>query len=226
MRRRRGLRLSAWARWLARLSVRRRRGLRLFGMGAVAYRDEPATPEQLVAALVALGAYSGKGDAAEHAAEAERLGADVYRVQLANALLGCAQVEALLCEQLGLKGDKLRAAHRQQLLSGGVMDPGSEVPNPEKLAEFLRWQALRVGGPLREIAQDPSTGPVPLAAAHAADGLQRLLGVIAAGQVPDIGKVRDSLAEMRTARECFEATIANIDILTSMLGGLEALFDD
>ena len=83
------------------------------------------------------------------------------------------------------------------------MDPGSEVANPEKLAEFLRWQALRVRGPLRQIAQDPSTGPVPLAAAHAADGLQRLLGVIAAGQVPNIENVRHGLAEMRAARGVF-----------------------
>jgi hypothetical protein len=35
---------------------------------------------------------------------------------------------------------------------------------------------------LRLIAQDPDYGPIPLAAAHAADGLQQLLAVIAAGQ--------------------------------------------
>lgn len=190
------------------------------------HRDEPATPEQLAAALAALGMHFGKGDAAEHAEETKRLGADPYRMQLANALLGAAQVEALLCEQLGVAGDKMRAAHRQQLLTGGVMDPGSEVPNPTKLAEFLRWQTLRVGGPLREIAQDPATGPIPLAAAHAADGLQRLLGAIAAGQVPNVDNVQHGVAELRAARECFEATIVNIDILLSMLGGLEALFDD
>jgi hypothetical protein len=120
----------------------------------------------------------------------------------------------------------MRAAHRQQLLTGGAMDPRSEVPNPQKLAEFLRWQTLRVGGPLREIAQDQSTGPIPLAAAHAADGLQKLLGVIAAGQVPSVENLRHGVAELRAARECFEATIANIDILTSMLGGVEAVFGD
>ena len=82
-------------------------------------------------------------------------------MQLANALLGAARVEALLCERLGVTEDQIRAAHRQQLLTGGVMDPGSETPNPAKLAEFLRWQTLRVGGPLREIAQDPATRPIP-----------------------------------------------------------------
>jgi hypothetical protein len=38
------------------------------------YRDDPADPEQLAAALAALGAYTGTGDAGEHASEAERLG--------------------------------------------------------------------------------------------------------------------------------------------------------
>jgi hypothetical protein len=64
------------------------------------YRDDPADPEQLAAALAALGMYTGTGAAAEHSAEVKRLGVDVYRVQLANALLGAAQAEALLCERL------------------------------------------------------------------------------------------------------------------------------
>lgn len=72
-------------------------------------------------------------------------------------------------------GDALFAAHRQQLLAAGVAD------DAEKLAAFLRWQTLRVSGPLRQIAQDASTGPIPVAAAHAADGLHRLLGVIGGG---------------------------------------------
>jgi hypothetical protein len=33
----------------------------------------------------------------------------------------------------------MRTAHRQQLLTAGVMGTGLEVANPEKLAEFLRW---------------------------------------------------------------------------------------
>jgi hypothetical protein len=108
----------------------------------------------------------------------------------------------------------------------GSWTPGSETPNPAKLAEFLRWQTLWVGGPLREIAQDPATGPIPLAAAHGADGLQTILGVIAAGQVPDVDNVGPARAELRRAQESFQAAIANIDILLSMLDGLDALFDD
>jgi hypothetical protein len=66
------------------------------------------------------------------------------------------------------------------------------VDDPDKLTGFLRWQALRVAGPLRLVAQDPSTGPIPLAAAHAAEGLQKLLGVADTGQVPDVETVKAS----------------------------------
>ncbi|MER6178559.1 DUF6245 family protein [Streptosporangium sp. NPDC001681] len=58
---------------------------------------------------------------------------------------------------------------------------------------------VRVADPLRLVAQDPSTGPIPLAAAHTAEGLQQLLGVIGAGQVPDVETVTEHLAEMRAA---------------------------
>ncbi len=44
--------------------------------------------------------------------------------------------------------------------------------------------------------------------------------------MPDVDNVRRGLVELHAARECFEATIANIDILLSMLAGLDALFDD
>lgn len=66
---------------------------------------------------------AGTGDTAKQTAETEHLAAGPYRMQLVNTLLGAAQVEALLCEQLGAGGDTRRAAHRQQLLTGGVMDP-------------------------------------------------------------------------------------------------------
>ncbi|GAA2628227.1 hypothetical protein GCM10010411_76940 [Actinomadura fulvescens] len=119
----------------------------------------------------------------------------------------------------------MSAAHREQLRSGGAMDPGAADPNPQKLAAFLRWQALRVAGPLREIAQDSATGPIPVAAAHAAEGLHRLLGVIAAGQVPSVEKVEQSAGEMRQARQCLQNAIANVDILLEMLAVFDGLDD-
>lgn len=191
------------------------------------YRDGPASAEQLATALVALGAYAPEGNTpAEHAAAAARLGPEVYVLRLANVLLGAAQAEAVLAEQQGgIDADLRGAAHREQLRTGGVLDPGSDVPDPHKLAEFLRYQILRVAGPLREIAQDPATGPIPLAAAHGAEGLGRLLAVVAAGQVPTVENMTDGIAELRAARACFERTIANIDILVRMLDGLDTLFD-
>jgi hypothetical protein len=39
--------------------------------------------------------------------------------------------------------------------------------SPTQRIRFLRWQMLRVAGPLREMAQHVETGPIPLAAAHA-----------------------------------------------------------
>ncbi|MEU7457545.1 DUF6245 family protein [Streptosporangium roseum] len=105
---------------------------------------------------------------------------------MANALLGAVQVEAMLVESAATGPEDLAAAHRQQLATAGVSD------DVEKLAAFLRWQALRVAGPLQLVAQDPSTGPIPLAAAHAAEGLQKLLRVADTGQVPDVEAVKAS----------------------------------
>lgn len=182
--------------------------------------DSPVSAVQLGAAMAALGLYDGTNTAAEHAAEAARLGGDgPYRMRLANALLGAVQVEAMLVESAATGPEDLAAAHRQQLVTAGVAD------DVEKLAGFLRWQALRVAGPLKLVAQDPATGPIPLAAAHAAEGLQKLLGVAGTGQVPDVEAVRDGVAEMRAARQCLVDAIDNVDILLEMLSGLSAFLD-
>lgn len=82
-----------------------------------------------------------------------------------------------------------------------------------------------MAGPLRLVAQDPSTGPIPLAAAHTAEGLQKLLGVIGAEQVPDVEVVKKHVAEMRAARECLVDAIGNVDILLETLSGLPAFLD-
>ncbi|GAA5768126.1 hypothetical protein Aros01_04634 [Streptosporangium roseum] len=157
--------------------------------------DEPASAVQLGAAMAALGLYDGTDTAAEHAAEAARLGGDgPYRMQLANALLGAVQVEAMLVGSAAVGPDDLEAAHRQQLATAGVVD------DVEKLAGFLRRQALRVADPLKLVAQDPATDPIQPAAAHAAEGLQKLLGIAGTGQVPDMEAVREGVAEMRAAR--------------------------
>ncbi|WP_406313729.1 hypothetical protein OHA77_35945 [Streptosporangium sp. NBC_01639] len=63
-------------------------------------------------------------------------------------------------------------------------------------------------------------------AAHAAEGLQKLLGVIGAGQVPDVETVKEHVAEMRAARECLVTAIGNVDILLDMLTGMTALLGE
>jgi hypothetical protein len=59
--------------------------------------DAPATAMQLAAALTALGRYSGGNSAAEHAAEAARVGGHDYY----PALLGIVEVEAMLADCAG-----------------------------------------------------------------------------------------------------------------------------
>ena len=140
-------------------------------------KDTPSSVTQLAAAMAALGLYRGANTPAEHAAEARRLGGDAaYRLRLVNALLGAVQTEALLAEGLPVSTDDRLAAYEQQLSTAGVAD------SPTKRLRFLRWQALRVAGPLREITQHVEAGPIPLAAAWAAEGLQQLLDVIADSQ--------------------------------------------
>ncbi len=127
--------------------------------------------------MAALEIYRGANTPAQHAAEAKRLGGDnAYHVQLVNALLGAVQTEAVLADSLPISPDARRAAYEQQLKTAGAAD------NPARRIDFLRWQTLRVAGSLREIAQNVEAGPIPLAAAHAAEGLRQLLSVIADSQ--------------------------------------------
>lgn len=182
-----------------------------------ARHEEPATVEQLAAAMDALGLYTGSNDPGEHAGEALRLGgADAYRMRLVNALLGAVQTEAILAETIEVDGERRAAAYRQQLVTAGVED------DPDKLMEFLRWQVLRATTPLREIAQRPEAGPVPVAAAHAAEGLQWLLAVVAGGQQPTAADVDALLHDLDAARTSLLHAVANVDVLRRLL----ALADD
>ncbi|MFI6883891.1 DUF6245 family protein [Streptosporangium canum] len=102
----------------------------------------PLSAVQLGVALAALGMYGGTNTPDEHAVEAAHLGGDgLYRMRLANALLGAVQIEAMLVESAAASPEDLMAAHRRQLATAGMDD------DVEKLAAFLHWQALRVAGP-------------------------------------------------------------------------------
>jgi hypothetical protein len=177
-------------------------------------KDTPSSVTQIAAALAALGLYGVANTTAEHAAEARRLGGDAaYRLRLVNGLLGAAQAESL-----PVTSDDRVAAYEQQFAIAGVAD------NPTQRIRFLRWQTLRVAGLLREMAQHVETGPIPLAAAHAAEGLQQLLSVIADSQnatPADVDRLAGPVTDrLRAARESLVDAIGNIDILLNLLDGI------
>ena len=177
----------------------------------------PASVEQVAAAMAALGAYTGNNTSAEHAAEAARLGgADAYRVRLVNALLGVVQAQAVLADAVPLDEQARDAAWEEHLRSAGA--------GPDEVAarlELIRWQVLRSATPLRQMARNRQAGPIPLAAAHAAEALQVLLGVIAASQnavaTGDVTTLAAHTSQLRTAREAMSNAPANTDLLLNIL---------
>jgi hypothetical protein len=185
-------------------------------------KEIPATIIQLAAAMTALESYSGENTEAEHEKEARRLGSskEYYRMRLANALLGIVETEAMFSETASESTEQMLHAHQQALESAGAM--GSK----EKLLEFLRWRTLRIAGPLRQIAQDKETGPIPVAAAHAAEGLQQLLGISADGQHLDPGTISPTIikANLNKARESLTYAIANLDIMLDLITKAEEMF--
>ena len=181
--------------------------------------DVSATVAQLAAALAALGQYEGTNSDTEHAREAARLGGEgYYRALLVNALLGHAEGEALHVDGAGIPADQVRAAQRQALAALGALD------DPAQLLGVLRWRALRIAGPLRESAQDPTTGPVVLAAAHTAEGLQQLLAVCEAGQNPSSASPAALTTDLQAARDALTHALTNIDIMLRLVRQAEDLF--
>ncbi len=172
--------------------------------------------------MIALGAYSGENTEAEHEKEAKRLGRskEYYRMRMANALLGIVETEAMLSEGASGSTEQMLHAHQQALESAGAMD------SKEKLLEFLRWRTLRIEGPLKQIAQDTETGPIPVAAAHAAEGLQQLLGISADGQHLDPATISPTVikANLNKAKESLTYAIANVDIMLDLITKAEELF--
>ena len=185
-------------------------------------KETPSTITQLAAAMKALGAYAGENTEAEHEKEAKRLGSskEYYRMRMANALLGIVETEAMLSESASGSTEQMLHAHQQALESAGAMD------TKEKLLEFLRWRTLRIEGPLKQIAQDTETGPIPVAAAHAAHGLQQLLGISADGQHIDPDTISPTVikANLNKARESLTYAIANLDIMLDLITKAEELF--
>src|SRR5882757_5832752 len=179
--------------------------------------EAPAAVEQIAAAMAALGLYDGEDTPAEHAEEAARLGgADAYRVRMVNALLSAVQAEAVMADAVELSDGARHAAWEEQLTAAGA-GPGDSV----RRVEFIRWQVLRAGTPLRLMAGNREVGPIPLAAAHTAVGLHTLLGVVAAGQdavaTGDVETLAGQADQLKTARGALQNAIDNTDVLLKML---------
>ena len=87
--------------------------------------------------------------------------------------------------------------------------------------ELIRWQVLRSATPLWQMAQNRQVGPIPLVAAHAAEALQVLLGVIAASQnavaAGDVTTLAAQTSQLRTAHEAMSNALVNTDLLFNML---------
>ncbi|MFI2367544.1 DUF6245 family protein [Streptomyces sp. NPDC018833] len=179
--------------------------------------ETPATVEQVAAAMAALGLYGGENTAEAHPEEAARLGGpDAYRVRMVNALLGVVQAEAAMADAVKLDDDARHAAWEEQLKAAGA-----GLDDPVRRLEFIRWLVLRVGTPLRVMAQNREVGPIPLAAAHAATGLHLLLGVIAASRdavaTGDVDTLAAQAGQLEAAREALQNAMDNTNVLLNML---------
>ena len=168
--------------------------------------------------MLALGVWEGENTLEQHDEEERRLGGlEAYRLSLCNALLGAVQAQAVLADAIGaVSVEQREAAWHEQLRCAGVRDS-----DPEALIGFLRWQALRLSTPLREIAAREQTGPIALAAAHTVDGLQGLLEVIGAGQSIATADVQALPAKLRAARESLTGAIADVNVLLEMLDDVD-----
>ncbi|MET7297999.1 DUF6245 family protein [Embleya sp. NPDC005575] len=95
-----------------------------------------------------------------------------------------------------------------------------------RMITFVQWQVLRAAMPVRRTAQHPETGPIPIAAAHAFDAVQVLLGVVvAASRDAAVSGDTDTLVaqadRLRDARASLENTIGNTDALLNMLDSVD-----
>jgi hypothetical protein len=73
------------------------------------------------------------------------------------------------------------------------------------------------------MAQHEAVGPLPLAAAHAAEGFQQLLGVCKEGQNLATASPTRMTADLVAARQALADAIANIDLMFALIAQVEQL---
>ena len=67
---------------------------------------------------------------------------------MVNALLGVVQAEAVMADAVPLDDDTRHVAWEEQLKAAGA-----GLDDPVRRVEFIRWQVLRAGTPLRLMAR-------------------------------------------------------------------------
>ncbi|HEY1296598.1 MAG TPA: DUF6245 family protein [Chloroflexota bacterium] len=102
--------------------------------------------EQLLLRWLRSGCTAGTNTPGEQAAEARRLGgANEYQGPASQCVIGAVQTEALLADSLTISPEARHSAYEQRL------DTAEAADDPTKRIHFLRWQSLRVAGPLGEM---------------------------------------------------------------------------
>ncbi|MFE7532329.1 DUF6245 family protein [Kitasatospora sp. NPDC057542] len=178
----------------------------------------PVTVEQISKALTALGYFDHEITPAEHAEFAALNNhPDIYRVRMVNALLGFAQREAMFADGVELDEENQFAAVGEQMKAAEAWD------DMILQMAFTGWQIARAMMPLRIYAPLEESGPLPMAAVQAAEGLHVMLGALggtyAASAAGDIEGIAFQLEMQRAARGLLQTAIDNID---SVLDAAEA----
>jgi hypothetical protein len=178
-------------------------------------QSDDVTIGRLEAALRAL----GKDDARREEQIDELGGIAAYRAWLASMLLGTAQAEAVAADSAPLSRDARYAIWQRQLNAASVGgDTAAQV-------ELIRWQVQRACSPLPALAAEQTTDPIPLAAGQAAEGLLRLLSVMAATQgavaAGDVPALAAQAGKLREARKALRAAAERTDLLLELLGSVD-----
>ncbi|MCG6498486.1 DUF6245 family protein [Kitasatospora sp. A2-31] len=178
--------------------------------------DALMTVGQLASAMAALGLYEGDNTPAEHAEYAAQAGGvDVYRLRLLNALLGSVQREVMLADGVEM------ADEVQQVVWGDHLESAKAADDTVAQMVFARWQTWRASLPIMGFAEFEETGPLPVAAAHASEALQLLLGsygaLLKAFEADDVQAAAAQAEVLERAGEMLQSAVRNTDRMLEML---------
>ncbi|MGW6912714.1 DUF6245 family protein [Kitasatospora sp. NPDC054939] len=174
------------------------------------------TPEQIIAALDALGRSSGEETAADREGDAA-----IRRMRLLSRLLGAVQVHALMADVTLAAADdsRIQLGWSDQLKFAGVAD------DDVLLVAFLAWQIRRGAAPLAVFADSDNSGQVAVAGALAAQAAASILDVMGAiwQAIPagDLASFEEQHRAMEGIREVLHEALGNVDEFLAQLAPLK-----